>query len=311
MTDDPVTPDDLATNDVPPPSSEPATNGGPPIVEGRPDDGDPPEVDRPPAHEDPPLQGHPPGRAAWRVARSLSKLFAQENAISPGRNKASDGTIGDAAHQQGQSDHNPRYVAALGSTPVVLAADITHDPAKGIDTYAQADRLRRSKDSRISYVISNRRITGPRYGWNWSSYSGSNPHSKHMHVSVVATTLADQERNWDLATGATPPPAAAGPFEEDEVHIELTSPGETRVFANPAIANGRKTWLSLTADLGDGRIRVATYSGNAWKVAFHNVTAAGPDVSPILMDKTIRKVSVTVAEASQGAIFSVDAVGAT
>lgn len=120
----------------------------------------------------------------------------------PDRSKASDGTIGDAAHQAETSDHNPRVVPALGPTPVVLAADITHDPAHGVDTYAQAEQLRVSRDLRISYVISNRRITGPNHNWAWDPYSGTDPHTNHMHVSVVANPAADLETDWSI--GMTP-----------------------------------------------------------------------------------------------------------
>jgi|HigsolmetaAR201D_1030396.scaffolds.fasta_scaffold15936_2 hypothetical protein len=44
---------------------------------------------------------------AWRLARSLEQLRRQIDAAYPGRSKASDGTIGDVAHSQRNSDHNP------------------------------------------------------------------------------------------------------------------------------------------------------------------------------------------------------------
>ena len=43
---------------------------------------------------------------AWRVARSLDVLLGQLNALAPERSKASDGSIGDAAHASRSSDHN-------------------------------------------------------------------------------------------------------------------------------------------------------------------------------------------------------------
>jgi hypothetical protein len=46
---------------------------------------------------------------AWRVARSLEVLLGQFNAACPGRSKASDGSIGDAAHATRDSDHKPWY----------------------------------------------------------------------------------------------------------------------------------------------------------------------------------------------------------
>lgn len=136
----------------------------------------------------------------WRVVNSLLVLRDQFNATFPGRSRASDGTIGDAAHQaESTSDHDPHTYAALGSTPVVCALDITHDPAHGVDTYAIADIMRRARDPRVGYIISNRRITGPNHGWQWDAYTGtSDPHTNHMHVSSVHTALADDTRPWDI-----------------------------------------------------------------------------------------------------------------
>ena len=114
---------------------------------------------------------------SWRLAKSLGQLLAQVNGFAPDRNRSSDGTVGDLAHSGRVSDHNPN------SQGIVTALDVTHDPYHGVDSYKIAEQLRVSRDKRIKYVISNRRIFNGE-GWNWRPYSGSNPHSMHMHVSV-------------------------------------------------------------------------------------------------------------------------------
>ncbi|MBV8508742.1 MAG: hypothetical protein JO289_01130 [Xanthobacteraceae bacterium] len=107
----------------------------------------------------------------WRVARSLEVLRNQVNAAYPGRRKEHDGTIGDAAHQAQMSDHNP-WVKD-GAAGVVTALDITHDPAHGVDTYAIAETLRRNRDHRIKYIISNRRIFSSQlHAWEWHPTPG-------------------------------------------------------------------------------------------------------------------------------------------
>jgi hypothetical protein len=83
---------------------------------------------------------------------------------------------------------------------VVSALDLTHDPKNGFDSYAFAEHLRRTKDPRIKYVISNRRIfssvTRP---WEWRKYTGSNGHTSHVHVSVhMAKSHYDNGKDWNI-----------------------------------------------------------------------------------------------------------------
>ena len=119
----------------------------------------------------------------WRVAESLMALRKQVNAAAPHRSTASDGTIGNAEHAARTSDHNPWVID--GSTGVVTAMDITHDPANGCDAGVLAEALRSGKDARIKYVIWNRRIASATvHPWEWRPYTGANPHNHHMHLSV-------------------------------------------------------------------------------------------------------------------------------
>jgi hypothetical protein len=118
----------------------------------------------------------------WRLAKSLDILRAQLNANFPKRSKTHDGTIGDEAHATRVSDHNPWVVASDGS-PIVTAMDITHDPANGVDCAALAEVIKR--DPRVKYVIWNKRIYNKEIAKLWRVYYGSNPHTAHMHVSVV------------------------------------------------------------------------------------------------------------------------------
>lgn len=129
---------------------------------------------------------------SWRLARGLDRLRAQVNARHPSRSKASDGTIGDRAHASRASDHNP-----VGG--IVHALDLTNDPGKGFDAHALAEKIRASRDPRISYVISNRRIfSSTKSPFQWRRYTGSNPHSKHIHISIRRNPHADNTKDWSL-----------------------------------------------------------------------------------------------------------------
>ena len=141
----------------------------------------------------------------WIVAESLNRLLQQLNTHAPGRSKASDGSIGDAAHATRDSDHNPWVV--LGGQALVTARDFTDDPAHGLDCRRLADALQQARDSRVKYVIWNRRIMSGAGGpapWLWRAYSGPNPHTRHLHLSVVADKRCRDASPWMLPGLAEP-----------------------------------------------------------------------------------------------------------
>ncbi len=99
----------------------------------------------------------------------------------PMRNQASDGICSSADHRKRSpnSDHD------FGN-----AVDITHDPARGVDCNILAEIVRR--DPRTKYVIWNRRISNPSIqNGKWRPYNGSNPHTRHIHISIYPTARND------------------------------------------------------------------------------------------------------------------------
>ena len=124
---------------------------------------------------------------AWRVAKSLATLRTQVNEKWPNRKKQNDGTIGDEKHKSRSSDHNA-WVED-GKTGVVTALDITHDKASGCDAGKIAEAIRASEDPRVKYIIWNKKIcnfqkVGNAKPWAWRKYTGTNPHTEHVHISV-------------------------------------------------------------------------------------------------------------------------------
>lgn len=211
----------------------------------------------------------------WRVARSLLHLREQVNAKYPGRSKASDGTIGNAEHAARSSDHNP-YIKD-GNVGVVRALDLTHDPAHGLDSEHLAQALVASRDPRIRYIISNKKICSGAGGpnpWKWRPYTGANPHNHHCHISVLEDKPHyDSVQDWDLSGVAAPredaPPASAHPtlrrsstgvaVKELQTLLGLVADGrfgpetETAVKAKQKAAHivadgvvGPQTWDALT-----------------------------------------------------------------
>lgn len=129
--------------------------------------------------------------STWTLAPALSALLREVNARWPHRSKASDGTIGDTAHAARQSEHNP------DTKGVVRAVDIT---VAGIDKAALLRAV--IGDSRVHYVISDRKIYSRSNGWTPAAYYGANPHDKHVHISL-------RNRTSESADWATVDKAAA------------------------------------------------------------------------------------------------------
>ncbi|HYI00977.1 peptidoglycan-binding protein [Hyalangium sp.] len=149
---------------------------------------------------------------AWRVAKSLDQLLAELNSIAPKRSKASDGSIGDAAHAASDSDHNP-WVKD-GSMGVVTARDLTHDPANGASMHDIVAQLVKRRDPRIKYIIWDRQMwrsyaksatrTKPALpAWTPAAYTGANGHTHHAHISVKTDkALYDSAASWGLSKTA-------------------------------------------------------------------------------------------------------------
>jgi hypothetical protein len=138
---------------------------------------------------------------AWRVFNSLLVLRGQVNALAPNRAKGADGTICDTNHPT-TSDHCPHNVPGVGSE-MVSALDLTHDPAGGFDSYRFAEVLRIHRDQRIKYVISDHHMfssyaTSSYAAWTWRPYSGTDPHTNHVHISVLDAAISDTSTPWNL-----------------------------------------------------------------------------------------------------------------
>lgn len=137
--------------------------------------------------------------ASWFLVPCLVHMRDEWNAISPKRDKGSDGSIGDTAHSSRTSDHNPR------SNGAVLALDIdsTGPWPGGFDHYVQrvVARCRSGAEWRLEYVIWNHKIASRSDGWKWVTYTGStDPHTGHAHFSARHDNTGQSDtRSWHIA----------------------------------------------------------------------------------------------------------------
>jgi hypothetical protein len=111
---------------------------------------------------------------AKKATPAAIAVLRQATAISPSRKKASDGLLPSAAHQvqNPSSDHNTGY-----------AVDLTDDPKNGIDCADIFEKLK--EDERVKYLIFQGKIWSKERAKQGNRvYSGSNPHNKHLHISI-------------------------------------------------------------------------------------------------------------------------------
>jgi hypothetical protein len=85
------------------------------------------------------------------------------------------GIWGDEAHKKTKSDHNTGDAADLGISSISQGQQV-------------ADALLQEAEARgIKYIIFNRKIWSvERKNEGWRPYTGSNPHTDHVHASFYA-----------------------------------------------------------------------------------------------------------------------------
>jgi hypothetical protein len=116
-----------------------------------------------------------------RATPAALAVLKQATALAPTRKKASDGLLPSAAHIKANpnSDHNTG-----------LAVDLTHDPKNGIDCVEIFEKLK--EDKRVSYLIFQGKIWSKEKAKQGNRrYTGSNPHNKHLHISINPAMATD------------------------------------------------------------------------------------------------------------------------
>lgn len=125
---------------------------------------------------------------SYYLAPALAVLRDEINARWPGRDKASDGWIGDAAHQASRSDHNANERGSVD------AIDVDKD---GVDMWEIIAAFERHPSAH--YWIYRGLIADADQNWRRRLYTGSNKHDKHGHFSIRQTREAEQDtRPWGL-----------------------------------------------------------------------------------------------------------------
>lgn len=190
---------------------------------------------------------------SWSVSPILVPLVGDVRAKHPG---IVVGTIGDPAHQAEESDHNP------DQWDFVCAADFmigTHFTAA--DAEALFQRLRALRDGRTAYVIYNRRIFSRTVSaWTVRPYTEEDPHTGHLHVSVVHGANPHPTTSWNIYPLEDDMPTA------DEIATATVNKlmGQTIGASGPNVAqdleraeNIERVLLEVQSDVADLKAAVA------------------------------------------------------
>jgi len=140
----------------------------------------------------------------------LDELFDEFDQLAPDRDTASDGWVGDSAHADRTSDHNPDE---SGAVPIHDADSVDEVHAIDVDDTLRCDgdpsmedcvqvilkRCRDGREHRLRYIIYERRIWEQSNDWREEYYSGSNAHDQHAHFSASYDTDHEASRApWGL-----------------------------------------------------------------------------------------------------------------
>lgn len=146
----------------------------------------------------------------WVLTKGLNTVRAEFNDVFPGRDKASDGSVGDLAHQTGTSGHNPDKTGKAeykdgDALDEVRAIDVDRDLVPGSATdwmelvvQYLVKKARAGGYIPFRYIIYKGRIWARSDGWQTRTYTGANKHDKHAHFSGDYTQTAD---NWTGSLG--------------------------------------------------------------------------------------------------------------
>lgn len=198
--------------------------------------------------------------AAPVLTPSLVKLRDAFNARCPSRDKASDGWIGDKAHQASTSGHNPDDTPGVkaeysdsDSIPEVRAIDVDADLRCGGLTMLQVIRAILSDPAslkRLRYIIfcppgGRPTIWSRTTSWQPRAYNGSNRHDKHAHFS--GDPLDDANKSpWTVV--ATVGLEDDMPLTDADIGKLLNwnlTPSGTKVTVGQALLDAHRIWTML------------------------------------------------------------------
>lgn len=139
--------------------------------------------------------------ASWRLNGSLTRFRAAVDAAYPNRDRTTDGTIGDPAHQLTDSDHNPDPDGTVDAWD--MDRDLLPTVAASLAAIEVLKRVFQAHPA-ARYWIHNDQIAHRRDGWVRRAYKPTDPdrnrHIKHVHWNTNEAT-EDSTAPWIIPGG--------------------------------------------------------------------------------------------------------------
>lgn len=190
----------------------------------------------------------------WYLNRALTNFRAAVNVRWPGRDRTTDGTIGDAAHRSTTSDHNPDPDGSV---------DAWDMDADGPDIEACIEAFQAHESA--GYWIYNRVIAHRSTGWRRVPYTGSNPHTSHVHWNTRPS------HEGSRAAWVIPTRSRVGGDDPGARVLRLTSPimtGRDVRFVQAWIGESR-------CGAADGEYGPRTVAGVRWYQGMRGIAVDG------------------------------------
>lgn len=257
----------------------------------------------------------------WVVTLGMQHLRDGFNRRFVRRDKTSDGSIGDLAHQnEAASGHNPDITGAAeykdgDSLNEVRAIDVDNNLNDPEVTFEQVIQhmvmLGRNGDLEkvIRYMIYNRRIWRASNNWATETYTGASQHTEHGHFSGAYTQASDNNTTYDYGFDEL---GDDMPYSQEDLErfpwLFTGNPlpaGKSAVFVLADINTSTLATLkALTALVTDETTRAAADAARDAGVlaAVQAIGTAGTStLTQGQMDQILAAIQAAAAEASQAA----------
>jgi hypothetical protein len=222
---------------------------------------------------------------AWYLNRALSGFRRAVDAAYPRRDRTSDGTIGDAAHQGTNSDHNPDPDGSVDAWDMDVNLRSANDGAA-------IENLKRVFQAHPSsrYWIHNRQEASRSNGWRRVRYTGSNPHTQHVHWNS-REGYEDSTAPWPVEGADMPITPAEAKAIADEVLYRDVDPTSVNVPLWQAVNRARIAAEAANRKADEILARLDSVSaggGSAGGGSAGGVPAGG--ISDEQLERVLRKV---------------------